>query len=360
MTDPRRILGVCPAPPTDQTVMSYHGTGGKRSRHMIESVFRTAFAENADNTWQPLVDGTSHDSALFDLPSSRVAMTTDAYVVSPLFFPGGNIGMLSVHGSVNDLAMVGASARALTASFILEEGLPLDDLRRIVHSMAQAARETGVRLVAGDTKVVEKGRGDGVYISTTALGVQLAAPPWQPTRIRPGNVILVSGDVGRHGIAVLGARAALEFTALDGSALASDVTNLWPRVATLLDLSNSVACLRDLTRGGLGSVLLELSEQSGLPFEITTTSIPVCGTVASACELLGLDPLYVACEGRFVAITTAERAPEVLSRLRSFDPMAAAVGTVCAPGKPQVHAVGPYGSRRLLDGHGADQLPRIC
>lgn len=341
-------------------VMNHHGTGGTRGRRFVGDLFREAFSLDGAALLTPIVDGTTHDSALVDLQSSRVAVTTDAYVVSPLFFPGGNIGELAVCGSINNLATIGALTRAITATFVLEEGLPLDDLRRIVQSMAQAARRANVRLVAGDTKVVERGKGDGVYVSVTALGTLPTSIPWHPGCIRAGDVILVSGDIGRHGAAVLSARAGREFRDAEGRPLVSDVASLWPCVSELLGFMGALACLRDLTRGGLGNALIELSEQAGLAFEVEQARLPINPEVAEACAALELDPMYVACEGRLVVFARPESAATVLERLRRFHTEAAIVGKVQSDVEPGVHLVETSGTRRKLDGEGADRLPRIC
>lgn len=341
-------------------VMNHHGTGGTRGRRFVGDLFREAFSLDGAALLTPIVDGTTHDSALVDLQSSRVAVTTDAYVVSPLFFPGGNIGELAVCGSINNLATIGALTRAITATFVLEEGLPLDDLRRIVESMATAARRANVRLVAGDTKVVERGKGDGVYVSITALGTLPTSIPWHPGCIHAGDVILVSGDIGRHGAAVLSARAGKEFKDAQGHPLMSDVTSLWPCVSELLGFMGGIACLRDLTRGGLGNALIELSEQAGLAFEVEQAKVPVNEAVVEACAAFELDPMYVACEGRLVVFARPESAATVLERLQRFHAEAAIVGRVLGDTTPRVDVVAASGSRRKLDGEGADRLPRVC
>ncbi len=348
----------CPAPTASDVVEMLHGAGGRQTQALIRTIFREAF-DGANAGFSPNVDGLSNDGAVFELPRGEGALSvsTDAYVVQPVFFPGGDIGSIAVTGTLNDLAMVGARAHAITASFVLEEGFPLDDLRRIVASMAAVAKALNVPIVAGDTKVVQRGHGDGVYITTTGIGLRSPGIDWQPSRVLPGDVIIVSGDLGRHGIAVLSAREGLGLSGLPGS----DCELLWPLVSRLLPLGESVACLRDLTRGGLGSALDELATASGTQLELDEGSIPVSEPVRAACELLGLEPLFVANEGRCVAIVRPDVAELVLDIFRRFasGEQARNVGRVVA-GSGRVVLNTAMGTQRSLDWGAVGQLPRIC
>lgn len=348
-----------------------HGSGGAHSQALIGEVFRSAFdaaahklekhsgGRAAADESRLLVDGLRHDSALVELGTRRVAITTDSYVVTPLFFEGGSIGSLAVFGTCNDLAMLGAEPTWLSAGFILEEGLPLATLREVVAAMAECAVEANVRIVAGDTKVVERGKGDGLYVTTTGFGLGRAQALWSPSAISPGDVIIVSGDLGRHGVAVLCAREGLDVHGVPGS----DCALLWPAVEALLDAQVEVHCLRDLTRGGLGAALLELAHAAGVSIELEEARLPVCAEVRDFCELIGLDTLYVACEGRFVAVVPEDQAEATLLALatRTVSAQPKVVGRVHS--KSPVGAVrirSPFGTVRPLDVGGAEQLPRIC
>lgn len=327
-----------------------HGGGGTLTQELVDTVFRPAFGPG---------DGHApHDSAELTLDPLRLAFTTDVHVVSPLEFPGGDIGRVAVFGTVNDLLMAGARPRWLSAGFILEEGLPIDRLRRIAASMGEAAREAGVAIVAGDTKVVERGKGDGLYVATSGVGVLEHELSIRPESIRPGDAILLSGDVGRHGMAILAQRAGLAFDA----PIRSDCAPLTEAVMGLLDGGIEVHCLRDLTRGGLATVLVELAESSGLDLAMDEAAVPVCESVRGACEILGLDPFYVANEGRFVAMLPAAQAGRALEILSSRAPGGPAVriGGVrgASGGRAILRTV--IGAERLLDRLTGDQLPRIC
>jgi hydrogenase expression/formation protein HypE len=361
----------CPTPFASGVVELGHGGGGRQGHRLVDEIFRKAFASPGPRAAniaaaRPdaalLVDGTQHDSAVLKIDASEIAFTTDAYVVTPLFFPGGDIGKIAALGTLNDLAVVGAKPLALSASFILEEGLALDDLRKITESMARAAHEQQIRVVTGDTKVVERGRGDGIYISTSGLGQRQAGADWQPSRIQPGDAILVSGDLGRHGMAILSVREGLRF---DG-AVESDCAPLWPLVQGLLPIAQGVHCLRDLTRGGLGAALNELCRSSQTRFSVDEASLPVCEAVSSACELLGLDPIVVANEGRFVAFVSQTHAEQALAALRAHPTGSGAcqIGRVLrasSAGEPgAVELVSRLGTRRPLEWQTAEQLPRIC
>jgi hydrogenase expression/formation protein HypE len=327
-----------------------HGSGGRAMARLIDDLFVAAF----DNDL--LRQG--NDQAEFPVEAGRMVMTTDSYVISPLFFPGGDIGSLSVHGTVNDIAMAGAVPVALSAGFILEEGLPLADLRRIVLSMAAAAREAGVPIVTGDTKVVERGKGDGVFINTAGIG---RVPPGVSVggdRARPGHAILINGSMGDHGIAVLSQRESLGFE----TSLVSDSAALHGLVAQMVAAAPNIACLRDPTRGGLATTLNELATQSGVGMLISEDTIPLKPEVRAACELLGLDPLYAANEGKLIAICPGERANDLLAAMRDH-PLgreAAIIGRVVEDPDHLVVMETRFGGRRILDWLAGIQLPRIC
>ena len=329
-----------------------HGAGGRASAQLIDELFKPAFA----NEW--LAQG--NDGAALPIPQGgRMVMATDAHVISPLFFPGGDIGSLSVHGTVNDVAMCGAKPLYLSASFILEEGFPLADLKRIVDSMAAAAREAGVPMVTGDTKVVEQGKGDGVFISTTGIGVVPMGVDVSGSNARPGDVILLSGTIGDHGVAVLSQRESLEFE----TTLQSDSAALHGLVAAMLDAApGGVRVLRDPTRGGLATTLNEIAGQSKAGMLLDEAAIPVKPQVDAACELLGLDPLYVANEGKLVAICAPEAADAVLAAMRAHPRGAEAVriGTVTEDPHRFVQMDTRFGGRRVVDWLSGEQLPRIC
>jgi len=330
-----------------------HGAGGRAGLQLIEDLFARAFDNPA------LRQG--NDGALLDLPAGhRLVMATDAHVVSPLFFPGGDIGCLSVHGTVNDVAMLGATPLYLAASFILEEGFPLADLRRIVESMAAASREAGVPIVTGDTKVVERGKGDGVFISTTGVGAVPAGRDIGGANARPGDVVLVSGTLGDHGVAILSLRESLSFE----TTIESDTAALHTLVAAMLAAvpEGSVRTLRDPTRGGLATTLNEIARQSGVGLLLDEAAIPMQPQVEAACELLGLDPLYIANEGKLVAIVAPEVAGAVLAAMRDhpLGRQAARIGTVQADAHRFVQMATRFGGRRVVDWLSGEPLPRIC
>jgi len=285
----------CPAPLTGHAeIQIAHGGGGRLTQQLIERIFGPAFDNPALNA--------RHDGAVLAAPAgARLAFTTDSHVVSPLFFPGGDIGRLAVYGTVNDLAMCGARPRWLSAGFILEEGLPVATLERIVAAMAEAARKAGVQIVTGDTKVVERGKGDGLYVNMAGIGWVEHDRVIAPASVRPGDVVLLSGDIGRHGMAILALREGLAFE----SSIESDCAPLWPAVEALFAAGVEVHCLRDLTRGGLATAVIEIAETAGRAVALEEAAVPVCEPVRGACEILGLDPLYVANEGRFVAFVPA-------------------------------------------------------
>lgn len=340
----------CPVPPGshDRVVMG-HGGGGRLTQRLIETVFLPAFA-NA-----PLE--ARHDGAVLDVAGRKLAFTTDSYVVRPLFFPGGSIGDLAVNGTVNDLAMCGARPLFLSCGFILEEGVEMDVVRRVAGDMSEAARRANVLLVTGDTKVVDRGKGDGVYVNTSGIGI-LEGPAMSPAGVQPGDAILISGALGMHGVAILSVREGLEFEA----PVVSDTAPLWDSVAALISGGIDVHCLRDLTRGGLASALNEIAEARGAAMEVDEAAVPVPEVVRGACELLGLDPLYVANEGRFAAFVPGAQAEKALAILRSVpvSSEAVAVGVVSPETKPAVWLRSRSGGRRSLDMLSGEQLPRIC
>lgn len=336
-----------PADPQDRIVMA-HGGGGKLSQRLTESVFLPAFRN-------PELEA-RHDGACFAIGGVPLAFSTDSYVVRPLVFPGGTIGDLAVNGTVNDLAMCGAEPLYLSAGFILEEGLPMDLLRAIVASMRDAAAAAGVRLVTGDTKVVDRGKADGCYINTSGVGA--VRRPVSPAQVQPGDAILISGDLGTHGIAILSVREGLEFEA----PIRSDTAPLWEPVRALFDAGIDVHCLRDLTRGGLSSALNEIAQARGLSMRIDETAVPVSSPVRGACELLGLDPLYVANEGRFVAFVPEPQADLAVAvlRARPVSGQAGRIGIVQADPAARVTVRSRIGGTRILDMISGEQLPRIC
>lgn len=327
-----------------------HGSGGKAMAQLVRELFAAAFAN-------PLLDQ-GNDQAAFDAPAGRMVVTTDGFVVSPLFFPGGDIGSLAVHGTVNDVAMAGARPLYLTAGFILEEGFPLADLKRIVDSMAAASREAGVPVVTGDTKVVERGKGDGVFITTTGIGVVPDGVSPSGEKARPGDAILVSGTMGDHGVAIMSTRENLSFE----TAILSDSAALHTLVADMVAAVPGIHVLRDPTRGGLATTLNEIAHQSGVGMMIRESDIPVRGEVAAACELLGLDPLYVANEGKLIAICAPGDAEPLLSAMRAH-PLgrdAALIGHVHPDPHHFVQMETGFGGKRIVDWLSGEQLPRIC
>jgi hydrogenase expression/formation protein HypE len=341
----------CPVPITRPgQVMLAHGGGGRMTQQLIEQVFAPAFAN-------PFL-AERHDGAALPVGNARLAFTTDSYVVRPLFFPGGDIGTLAVTGTVNDLAMCGARPLYLSAGFILEEGLPLETLDRVVRSMQGIAAAARVQLVTGDTKVVDRGRGDGVYINTAGIGLIAHDQIIAPRSVRPGDVVILSGDIGRHGIAIMALREGLEFE----STIESDCAVVADAALALIDAGIPVHCLRDLTRGGLASGLIEIAETGGVHVDLTERAIPVREDVQAACEILGLDPLYVANEGRFVAFVPPDEAERALALLRAQPVSAGAtiIGQVTADPPGLVTMTSRIGIPRLVDLLSGEQLPRIC
>jgi hydrogenase expression/formation protein HypE len=327
-----------------------HGAGGRAAAQLVRELFLRAF----DNEWLRALN----DHACLARADGRLVMATDSHVVSPLFFPGGDIGCLSVHGTINDVAMAGARPLYLSASFILEEGFPLAELKRIVESMAEAARAARVPIVTGDTKVVEQGKGDGVFITTTGLGVVPERVDISGDRARPGDAILVSGTIGDHGVTILSLRENLSFA----TSVRSDTAALHELVAAMLAAAPDIHCLRDPTRGGLGTTLNEIAAQSGVGMRLREDEIPMNPEVEAACEFLGLDPLYVANEGKLVAICPAQSADALLRAMRAH-PLgrdAAVIGEVVPDPNHFVQMATRFGGSRIVDWLTGEQLPRIC
>jgi hydrogenase expression/formation protein HypE len=374
----------CPVPRVaDDRIVLAHGGGGRLTHQLIEKIFMPAFGN-------PMLEQ-RHDGAVLAVNGSRLAFTTDSFVVRPLIFPGGNIGDLAVFGTVNDLAMCGARPLYLSAGFILEEGLAMETLRTVVNSMQHAAAKANVKLVTGDTKVVDKGKGDGIFINTSGIGVIEEFPGLTktvrpgashqglntkgdapdlagvarsgkeqigPASVQPGDVVIVSGDLGRHGIAILSVREGLEFE----SPILSDCANLWPAVEALLSSGIEIHCLRDLTRGGLATTLNEIAGDRNICIKLEETLIPVDETVQSACEILGLDPLYVANEGRFAVFVPQAQADQALEIMKKVPVSQGSVrvGRVeASPGRTVV-LQSRIGGNRVVDMLSGEQLPRIC
>jgi hydrogenase expression/formation protein HypE len=343
----------CPVPRVaDDRIVLAHGGGGRLTHQLIEKIFMPAFS-NAMLEQR-------HDGAVLQLNGSRLAFTTDSFVVRPLIFPGGNIGDLAVNGTVNDLAMCGARPLYLSAGFILEEGLEMETLRTVVTSMQEAAARANVKLVTGDTKVVDKGKGDGIFVNTSGIGLIEANVKGTigPASVQVGDVVIVSGDLGRHGIAILSVREGLEFE----SQILSDTDSVWPAVEALLNAGIEIHCLRDLTRGGLATTLNEIAGDRNICIKLEETLIPVEETVQSACEILGLDPLYVANEGRFAVFVPAAQADKALEVMKKVPVSEGSVriGKVEeSPGRTVV-LQSRIGGNRVVDMLSGEQLPRIC
>jgi len=351
MTDTLDFTLACPIPISQYPhVLLAHGGGGKLMHTLIEKMLVPAFSS-------PLLE-TRHDSAVLRLGDARLAFTTDSFVVRPLFFPGGDIGALAVNGTVNDLAMAGARPLALSLALIIEEGLPMDTLWRVVQSVQAAAQAAGVQIVTGDTKVVDRGKGDGVFINTAGIGLVEHGLEISPASVRAGDAVLLSGDIGRHGIAIMAQREGLAFE----SEIASDCAPLVEPVRLLIEAGVSVRCLRDLTRGGLGSALIEIAEAAKLHVHIDERAVPVREDVRGACEILGLDPLFVANEGRFAAFVAPEDADRALEILRAH-PLgedAVRIGEVRDDRAGLVTLRSAIGADRVVDMLSGEQLPRIC
>jgi hydrogenase expression/formation protein HypE len=346
------LLGAsCPIPITDyKEIVLAHGSGGRLSHQLISKIVAPQFA---NELLAPM-----HDGAIFSLGKERIAFSTDSYVVSPIFFPGGDIGKLAVHGTVNDLAMCGARPLYLSVGFILEEGIPMEDFWRIVQSMRAAADEAGVQLVTGDTKVVDRGKADKIFINTAGIGVVPAGVNIQPTRAQVGDKILISGPIAVHGIAIMSVREGLEFE----TEIASDTAALNDLVSEILRVCPDIHVLRDPTRGGVTSAVTEIAHSAKVGVELQESAIPISEEVKGACEILGLDPLYVANEGILIAVVPAASAPAVLAALRanSLGKEAALIGEVVGDHPGFVTMKTRVGGMRVVDMLSGEQLPRIC
>ncbi len=334
----------------DGTVDMTHGSGGRAMAQLIEELF----IKHLDNE----LLRQANDQATFEVPAGRMVMSTDGHVISPLFFPGGDIGSLSVHGTINDIAMSGAQPLYLSAGFILEEGFPLADLEKIVVSMGKAAHAARVPVVTGDTKVVEKGKGDGVFITTTGVGIVPEGVNISGDLARPGDAILVNGTMGDHGVTIMSSRENLEFE----TSLESDSTALHTLVAAMVEAVPSIHCLRDPTRGGLATSLNELAQQSRVGMKLRETAIPINPAVTAACELLGLDPLYVANEGKLICICEQKHAQRLLEimQVHPLGRQAAIIGEVVEDPHGFVQMETGFGGSRVVDWLAGEQLPRIC
>ncbi len=341
----------CPAPVLEhKQIVLGHGSGGKLTQELVEGLF----LPNFNNSYLSQLD----DQAVLEVNGSRLAFTTDSFVVTPIFFPGGDIGRLAINGTVNDLAMGGATPRFIAAAFILEEGLATEDLARVVESMRQAAEKAGVLLVTGDTKVVNHGKGDQIFITTTGLGILDRSVKISSSEARSGDRILLSGMIGDHGMAIMSRREGLEFE----GPIESDTAPLHTLVASMLEASEEIHCLRDPTRGGVATILNEIAARSQVGMELDGRSIPVRESVKGACEILGLDPLYVANEGKLVAIVAPGAADAVLERMRSH-PLggdACCIGEVVGAHPRRVLVKTEIGGTRVLDVMLGEPLPRIC
>lgn len=331
-------------------ILLAHGSGGRMSQQLIEEVFKPAFSN-------PCLDQML-DGAVFEMPAGRMAMSTDTFVISPLFFPGGDIGKLSVCGTVNDLIACGAVPMYLTAGFVLEEGFPIEKLHKIADSMAQTAKKAGVKLVAGDTKVVEKGHGDGIFINTAGIGIIPPGIDYHPQRLEPGDLVMVTGNIGDHGLAILAQREGISFS----TPVVSDCHPLNTVGDVLRGLGAAVKCMRDPTRGGLATVLNELAQQSGWGIKIWEDAVPVDQVVRGACDMLGMDPYYLANEGKMVLFVSYDKVDKALTALRSIPEgaHAAVIGEVVKEHRGTVVVKTELGAERILSVLEGEHLPRIC
>ena len=351
MAEIKSVQLQCSTPLNDnERVQLAHGGGGRRMHELLEGLLLPSFKNDL------LLE--RHDGATLNIAGARLAFTTDSYVVKPLFFPGGDIGTLAINGTVNDLAMCGARPLYLSSAFILEEGFPMESLRRVVESMRITAAEAKVQLVTGDTKVVDKGKGDGIFVNTAGIGVVEHSLTIAPSSVRVGDVILLSGDLGRHGIAIMAMREGLSFE----TTIESDCAPLWEPVEALLKAGIEIHCLRDLTRGGLSSGLIEIAETAQVRISIEEMAVPVREDVAGACEILGLDPLYLANEGRFIAVVPEHATASALEilNLHAVSSGAVRIGQVLEKPAGLVTMKSRLGTERVLDMLSGEQLPRIC
>ncbi len=354
--DKRNFELSCPIPISRYPqVLLAHGGGGTLMHNLIEKMFMSEFKN-------PALD-IRHDSSVLNIDVNKIAFTTDSYVVSPLFFPGGDIGSLAIHGTVNDLSMSGAKPLYISAGFIIEEGLPMETLWKVVHSMQEAAKITGVEIVTGDTKVVDKGKGDGIFINTAGIGFIEHNLVINPSSVKQGDIIILSGDIGRHGIAIMAQREGLEFE----TTIESDSAPLNGIVENILKAGIEIHCMRDLTRGGLASALVEIAEASNHNINIIESDIHVREDVQGACEMLGFDPMYVANEGRFIVILPEKNAAEALDIMKKSEHGSDSkiIGKVTTEniGKNQYGFVtmkSRIGASRIVDMLNGEQLPRIC
>lgn len=339
----------CPIPIQQYpNILLAHGGGGKLMHQLIEKMFMPVFGKDKNII--------QHDAVAIELSGSKIAFTTDSYIINPLFFPGGDIGSLAIHGTVNDLAMAGARPLYLSASFILEEGLPIETLWRIVQSMQKAAENAGVQIVTGDTKVLNRGKGDGIFINTSGVGIIEHSQVIAPISVKPGDVLIINGDIGRHGIAIMAMREGLEFE----TTIESDSAPIASLVLELLAAGIEIHCLRDLTRGGLASSLNEIALAAGVNILIDENLITVREDVQGACEILGFDPLYVANEGRFIAFIAEKDAEKAVKIMQNRDKNANAIGNVTHTGNGLVTMQSKIGATRIVDMLSGEQLPRIC
>ncbi len=335
----------CPLP-LDQNnhITMAHGGGGKIMNQLIQNLFQSQLSN-------PHLD-TLHDGAVFEIGSVKMAFSTDSFVINPIFFPGGDIGSLAVHGTVNDVAMCGAMPKYLSLAIILEEGFPVSDLEKIVHSIKSASEKAGVEVVTGDTKVVDKGKGDGIYINTAGIGEVMSGVNIRPKNVKPGDAVVVSGDIGRHAIAIMAVREGLEFS----TTIKSDSMAVNHQVNSIINNGVSPHCFRDCTRGGLASALVEISQSAQIHIEIEEEKIPVLKEVNGACEILGFDPIYLANEGRFISFVKEEDAKKVLEII----PDSVLIGKVISDMQAKVTMIQPYGPAKIVDMLSGEQLPRIC
>jgi hydrogenase expression/formation protein HypE len=343
----------CPIPKQQYPqILLAHGGGGRLMQQLLNQMLIPTFGQNNQQTGL-------HDSVALTLSSAKIAFTTDSYVIHPLFFPGGDIGSLAVYGTVNDLAMSGARPVYLSLGLIIEEGLPMETLWQIVQSLQQAATNAGVTIVTGDTKVVDRGKGDGIFINTSGIGIIEHDLTIAPNSVAVGDLVLLSGDIGRHGIAIMALREGLTFE----TTITSDCAPLAEIVLKLLDSGVDIHCLRDLTRGGLASALNEIAASGGVKINLLETDIPVAEQVQGACAILGLDPLYVANEGRFIAFIPPQDAHKALKILQSVHSEASIIGEVVETTDSKIGLVtmeSSIGPKRILDLLSGEQLPRIC
>ncbi len=341
----------CPIPISDYPKVTLaHGGGGTLSNQLIQKMFFSQFDNELLNT--------THDGAIFNVPSNRLAFTTDSFVVKPIFFPGGNIGELAINGTVNDLAMCGAIPKFISVGFIIEEGFDMEDLWKIVQSIKVASEKAGVKVVTGDTKVVDKGKGDKIFINTSGIGIVVDGVNINPKNCKPGDKIILSGRIADHGIAIMSAREGLQFE----TTVESDTAPLNELVSSILDVSKNIKVLRDPTRGGISSALNEIAASANVGIKIQEEKIPVSEQVDSACEILGLDPLYIANEGKLIAIVPPNDAEKILEAMRRNDygKEAEIIGEVVSDHPKTVVMKTTIGTTRIVDMISGEQLPRIC